>query len=171
MLTIYTRSVLESFGQQITQQLVEAIKTKPVSNFGTSPVNASGNLARSVRYEVDDDGVTIYAAEYVYYLEYGRMPTRNGGDGTLYDRIYQWITDKGIAPDTEQEHKSMAFAITKTIHAKGTTIYREHRGKPSGLLSDIITGSALERLRQQLVPKLVDQVVSVILKDFNSSAL
>lgn len=88
---------------------------------------ATGTLA-NFTYDVDlrDAGLTVVfnLPEYWYYIEEGRQPTRNPGDGTVLQRIRQWIDDKGIVPVQGADGKvptldDLAYMITRRIHRVG----------------------------------------------------
>ena len=121
--------VLAKFGERITQQLKEDIKNKPLPRRGGKSfvANASGDLADSVRYEVTNSSLKIYANNYIYYLMFGRKP----GKRPPREVIVKWIQDKGIQSDIPVN--SLAFLIQRAIGQNGTTLY------PTGstLLSDI----------------------------------
>lgn len=102
-------------------------------------VNASGELSRSVDFDVDfdDDSITLYfnMAMWWYYVEYGRRATGGGGGQSWgYPRnvndISRWIQDKisrgwfvprsnQTIPRTDKEIKRVAYAIVKKIHKVG----------------------------------------------------
>jgi len=56
-----------------------------------------------------------------YYLENGRSGNNRQPP---VNAIYKWIDDKRIAYKDEKEHNSMAWAISKSIAKKGTSLYR-----------------------------------------------
>lgn len=54
----------------------------------------------------------------------GRGRTENSGDGSLRDRILEWIKVKGITPrEPDMTLKQLAFVMTRSIHAKGTKLH------------------------------------------------
>lgn len=100
-------------------------------------VNASGDLSRSLDYDVDFDenDITLYfiANSYYWYIEHGRRPTGGGGGqkwtNSLQD-IENWIQNKisrgwwiprnnKPIPRTPQEIKSVAWVIRRSIHNSG----------------------------------------------------
>lgn len=90
---------------------------------------ASGRLYRSVKCTVKIMGqylkVEFNAAEYYKWLENGRPPTRNGGDGSVRRKILEWVKIKGITgrPDPDSgrlpTQEQLAYAITNKIHQYG----------------------------------------------------
>lgn len=169
MLTFVEQAAFQRFAENIIRQLQDAIRNKPISNFGTSPVDASGRLHDSLEWDFTDDGVQILANDYIYYLEYGRKPTESGssssGSGeSLYDQILKWMNAKGIF-NLNMTQESLAFLITRKIHREGTTIWRQHKGEPSGLLESAINDNAIADLSDELGNSLISLVTSEILKD------
>lgn len=87
---------------------------------------ASGKLYRSVTGYIEKTptnrwptGLSLIFGSPVPYaaaVEFGRKP----GKMPPVAEIYRWIVQKGIAPATQKETRSMAWAIAKGIAAKGT---------------------------------------------------
>lgn len=154
-LTIKEQIVLSRFGEFIAEKLRFDIRNKKITRFGE--VNASGNLAESVRFEVYDNGLRIYALDYIFFLEKGRAPTSGGGDGSLKDAIRDWIEVKRITPDDGISKDSLAFLIARKIHAEGTEIYKQGG---SDLISSIIS--------EDLVQRLIDEMTGVFLQEMST---
>lgn len=132
--------ILAKYGLQISKQIVEDIKTKPVTKYGS--VNASGKLANSIRFDVNNGVLKVYGLDYIYYLEKGRK----SGKAPPRKAIEQWIVDKGIISDIST--KSLAFLIQRKIAREGTTIYQQGG---SDLLSGILTDKFLGEIKSDLI--------------------
>lgn len=172
---------LDSFGTTGVAQIQTAIQTLPVTRFG--PVNASGQLAASVRYEVqvlpDSARLTFYAAEYALTAVFGRRP----GKYPPVARILQWMEDKPLTvvltrrkdgtprlvrtgPGSTRERtlldekKTVAFLISRAIAEKGTLLHQA--GKPSQLLDGITGEAAIAGLQEALLPGLVRQLTHAL---------
>ena len=143
--------ILTQFGQRIVDELVNDIQNKQVTKYGA--VNASGNLAKSIRYEVKDGQLLVYANDYIYYLVYGRQP----GKFPPREAIIQWIKDKPIQSDLPIN--SLAFLIQRKISRQGTLIY-EQGG--SDLLSGVINQQLISDLTSELFTGIVDASVTYI---------
>lgn len=121
-------AVLENFAQYFQNKLQE--------NMMRNGSNASGNLVNSFKTEVkvgeESYEVGIYLADYWYYVNNGRGPTRGGGNGTLLQKIKEWIKVKKIVPHVgtiktgKQAGKKylptieqLAYLITRKIHREG----------------------------------------------------
>lgn len=90
-------------------------------------INASGSLSNSVAAQVEMNGtvfeVSLTLNEYWKYIEGGRPPTQNNGNGELRRSILQWIKVKPVLPTpydgklpTEEQ---LAYLISRKIHKEG----------------------------------------------------
>jgi len=148
--------VLNKYGQLVVTQLRDAIKNKPLPRNGgkSSVANASGNLEKTLNYEVENGVLKVYANKYIGALIFGRKPTTNSGNGTLKLKIRQWIDDKGIVPKDNISKDSLAFLITRKIHREGNSLY------PNGsdLLSAIVTDKLISDLKSDIFLEFTDIV-------------
>ena len=130
--------VLRTEGERVVELLRDALKD--------NNVNASGNLSRSIRSEVHELGsevqLLVSATNYVFTTEEGRKPTSNPGKGVLFPRIYQWTIDKKIPVPGGQTRAQVAWAMTKSIHEKGTRLFQ--KGGNSGVLSDVLNNKLID---------------------------
>lgn len=121
-----------------------------IDNIVNRGVRASGRTEKSLKYRVEetDEGLTLTVTgpSYIKTLEEGRGPSKGGRGERLYDKIRQWIDDKGIFQGANKD--SMAWAITKTIHKYGTNLYRS--GGHSGVLSEVINEDRILNLKEEL---------------------
>lgn len=148
--------VLDKYGKLVVSQLRDAIKNKPLPrNGGKSYVaNASGNLEKTLTYNVDNGVLTVSANRYIGSLIFGRKPTTGGGKGVLKAKIRQWIDDKGIVPHDNISKDSLAFLITRKIHREGNSLY------PNGsdLLSAIVTDKLISDIKNEIFLEFTDVV-------------
>lgn len=147
--------ILNKWGIKLTEQLVNDIQNKLILRQGargqfSSPVNASGALADSIKYTIDGYRLKVQGNDYIYYLQYGRKP---GGRPPI-KAIRQWIDDKGITPEKGSKD-SLAWAIAKKIEKEGTTIY-----KAGG--SDLVSGIFNEALQQSIESDFANLIASEI---------
>ena len=122
------REVLENFAAYFQNKLQ--------ANMMKNGSNASGKLVNSFRTEVKIEDnyyeVGINLENYWYYVNNGRGPTKGGGNGSLIDKIEEWIKVKRIVPHVgtiktgKQAGKQylptirqLAFLITRKIHREG----------------------------------------------------
>lgn len=121
-------TVLENFAAYFQNKLQQ--------NMMKNGSNASGNLVNSFKTEVkigeDYYEVGIELADYWYYVNNGRGPTHNGGNGSLRKKIEEWIKVKKIIPhvgviktgkQVGKQYlptiKQLAFLIARKIHREG----------------------------------------------------
>ena len=147
--------ILNKWGIKLTEQLVNDIQNKLILRQGargqfSSPVNASGALADSIKYTIDGYRLKVQGNDYIYYLQYGR---KAGGRPPI-KAIRQWIDDKGITPEKGSKD-SLAWAIAKKIEQEGTTIY-----KAGG--SELVSGIFNEALQQSIESDFANLIASEI---------
>lgn len=148
--------VLNKYGERVVSELRDAIKNKPLPrrNGKSYVANASGNLASTLNYKVDNGVLTVYANRYIGALIFGRKPTSNSGNGALKRAIRVWIDDKGITPYGLISKDSLAFIIARKIHKEGTLLYPQG----SDLLSAIVTDKLIDELKSDIFSEITDSV-------------
>lgn len=127
-------------------------------------INASSVLKQSfVPGEITKTPTSIntilLAEDYWEFLEYGRKPTKNGhieGTPYLWQSIEKWMSFKGIKPPQEMTYQSLAKAIAKKIHRRGT--------KATHFLSDAFTESLQMELVNELNARFGDLIFSEDIK-------
>ena len=93
----------------------------------TDGINASGSLSNTLSVNVEQNGVLYEVSfninKYWRWLEEGRAPTKNNGNGELRRNILQWIRQKPVLPKpfngklpTEEQ---LAYLISRKIHREG----------------------------------------------------
>lgn len=156
-----TEEILTLFGERIVAALKDDIKNRDIYIRQLGPVNASGKLADSIRYEVADGKLRIFGLHYIYYLENGRKP----GKAPPRAAIKQWILDKGILRSPkESELNSLAFLIQRKIADKGTCVW-EQGG------SDLVSGVVNEDLKNDLINEIFQSYETFVIEAFRSSYL
>lgn len=97
---------------------------------------ATGRTIAAIEPRWGDGFLAVVAlpdAHHIAALQYGRGPTRNAGDGTLFEKILEWVKAKGVIfQDGIRNSKytieeRTAKTITYFIHKRGT--YLHHRGE------------------------------------------
>ena len=141
--------ILNVAGAQMSAEMKDAIQRKRVTVFGV--VNASGKLKDSVRYDIKEAVLRVYALDYIYYLEKGRKP----GKKAPRSAIRKWIDDKGINPEGISKD-SLAYLIQRKIGEEGTTIYQQGG---SDLISDILP-PAVDTIKNSLILAFKNNMVA-----------
>ena len=145
---------LNKLGLELTDRLVKDIQTKRVTKYGA--VNASGRLAKSVRYDVKNSTLTVYAEQYIGALEFGRK----SGKKPPRDVIRKWIDEKGITPNGISKD-SLAFLIQRKIGEEGTTIWQQGG---SDLVSGIFNDALTKEIENDFYSLIASEVTSDVLK-------
>jgi len=107
---------LNQLGQQFVDSLRDELQSKRI--------NASGNLSRSVRYEIVGKGAEIGIAliwdDYGDIVDEGRGKSTKGGPKQNWrNKIEGWMRFKGITPRQGMTFEQVAFLITRKINQRG----------------------------------------------------
>jgi hypothetical protein len=113
-------------------------------------------LAKSVRYDVKNSTLTVYAEQYIGALEFGRKP----GKKPPRDVIRKWIDEKGIIPNGISKD-SLAFLIQRKIGEEGTTIWQQGG---SDLVSGIFNDALTKEIENDFYNLIASEVTSDVLK-------
>lgn len=152
MLSPAAYTELAEIAQSLVDKLRVDIQTKPVTRYGA--MNASGNLAASVRFELTTTTLTFYAANYWPYADAGREP----GRFPPIEAIMQWIEDKGIQ-STDIPLKSQAFLIARKIAQTGTVAYQQGG---TDIIADVFTNEDIALIRNTIQENAIGLVNNAI---------
>lgn len=152
-MNVDVNKILNDYGAKLVARLQNDIRNKQVTKFGA--VNASGNLANSIQYTVQDYKLTITGADYIYYLQFGRKPGKRPPTSV----IRQWIDEKGINP-TDISKDSLAFLIARKIGEEGTEI---HKQGGSDLVSSIFNEALQREIETSFENLIATEIQSEIL--------
>lgn len=158
--------ILNKIGERVTEELRTNIRTKQVTKFGA--VNASGKLADSVRYEVVGGSLRVFAAHYIYQMQYGRKP----GKFPPRQPIIEWIRVRGLAGEyttasgvrKQISENSLAFLIQRKIAEQGTEIYKQGG-------TDLVSSIFNRGLVDEINGMLTEQFTQTVVDSFRSSVL
>lgn len=163
MAIVIDTDILQSFAARFIQDLRESMDS--------SGVTASGNFNRTLKATITPNSVVVTGQRYAGAIEVGRKPTSGGGNGALLAAIRQWIIDKNISA-TGTNPESLAYAITKSIHKKGTRLHQSLNGgsdyygrsAPSRVITEVIEDGRIEKLAESVVLDVISQFRSEIFK-------
>lgn len=113
--------------EEVLLQYGEKVKQTYQNKLDSEGITASGSLRDTVSVQVDVDGnkfeVALNLNSYWKWIEGGRPPTQNNGNGELRRAILQWIRTKPVIPQpfngklpTEEQ---LAYLISRKIHNEG----------------------------------------------------
>jgi|LGVF01.1.fsa_nt_gb hypothetical protein len=152
---------------QIIEKYLEELSAEIVAKYNEKGMRASGQFAETINVEATDSSGAIWAEDYSQQLEEGRPPTSGSGNGSLLDRIKQWISDKGISSSDISED-SLAYLITRKIHRMGWN--RSGYGGVN-LISEVLTPQRLDKLFNDLSSEIIDNELIQIEKQWQSLLL
>lgn len=158
--------------QQIIEETCKAIIEKISANIDSTGLRATGDTQRSLRYEVYDDGSTVYGRPYFKGLEMGRPA--GAVPGNFVDIIKRWIVAKGLIPTprpylTDRPHKYtveerslniMAWAVAEKIRREGFKPWR-NGGYVEPPQEDVYTPVVAEAV-VSLKSKLIVEIKSLL---------
>lgn len=171
MLSLGQTVVIENFAKDLIKLMQLVIRNKPIKRVSRrrikgkyvdktfeSPVNASGDLAKTLRYELTGTRLSIYANDYIYDLIWGKPPsnTAMGIDHNLDSKISKWMSDKGIQ-SVNIDKDTLSTLITNKIQKFGSSIYLAHHGSNSGLLENIISDNLIRDYNAKFTQQLGEE--------------
>lgn len=118
--------------------------------------DATGKTSQSLRYEVTQEGsktiLKVLGKPFFMVVETGRKPTPQYTKPSLefVASIKQWADTKGLG--------KFAYGIARSIHQKGTALYRE------GGRQDIVSNVVNETLSQQITKDLLTKFSTEYIK-------
>lgn len=142
---------------QLVADELEQLKGRIIGNMRSAGEVASGRTIRSLQVISDDDGAALISAQ---DMPFGVLETGRRGGKVPYrfsEIIYDWMQAKGVHGTIrgnmtqEKADRSMAFAISRNIAQRGTSLFRR------GGRSDIYTNE-IPRTVSVLVHKIAASI-------------
>lgn len=139
--------------EKIGKRVVSDIR----KNMDLQKRNASGDTREAFEYRATDNLLEVSGLGHSFILEVGRGPTGSGSlalsndSRTLYEKLVDWIQDKGITPKKRGGQKKaptieqVARAMANVIHRKGTELFR-FGGAKSGVISTVINDELIDEI-------------------------
>ena len=120
-------------------------------------IKASGKSADSLRTEATTKTGVLYGESYFYQQQNGRK----AGSMPPISPIYEWLGLKkyGLDWKTDQERKSLAFAIAINMKKKGTAI---HQNKSKGLELEKIINEEVSLFKENLTDEIKKEYIARI---------
>lgn len=160
-MTVYEREILNDLGRWYVERVKDAIMNKPIRRKSVAnpdsfeaTVNASGRLKESVREELTEEALNVYALSYIDKLVFGQPP----GERVEVTAIESWLASKGLDYN--------ANTVTRYISKFGNSIWLEHEGKNSGLLLDIPLEQKIQEVKEKLLLRTIDEIRSDFITTF-----
>lgn len=141
------QEALDKAGRRLITELQAAMQA--------TGANATGKTSASLEYAVRFSGSVIEfeltGGPGWAFVEQGRGPTKNDGDGALYRAIKEWAAARGIA-------EAAVYPITRFIHGYTTKDGRKVGGGTrlwrTGSRRDIYTGLITKRGVEQIADSI-----------------
>lgn len=140
-LTVDLIQILSQHGNSVVSQIRQ--------NMASTGTDATGQTSRSLHFEVRNQGdktiLTVLGKPFFMVVETGRKPTPQYTQPSkeFVASIKQWADTKGLG--------KFAYGIAKSIHQKGTKLYRD------GGRKDIVSNVVNEGLSQQIAKDILTQ--------------
>lgn len=148
-MVVDTIKILSQYGGSTVEELKRSI----------APYSATGDTINSLRFTVTREGTVdrlqIIGRAYIMALETGRKatPQYTKPSFSFVDRIRRWLAAKG-------EETSLAYAIAKSIHKKGT------KGHP-GVITSVINEGLIETISKDILKQFADQYLFNVVQFYN----
>lgn len=149
-------SILNQYGASTVQQIR--------GNIQATGTTATGKTARSLRYEVTQQGqkfsFKVFGRPFVYSVETGRKSTPQYEKPSIQfvSAIREWARAKGV-------EEGAAYAIAKSIHQKGTGLFR--KGGRQDIITPVVE-SLPETITKDLAKRFADQFLFNVIQTFES---
>lgn len=146
-------AILSQTGTTVVDQIKQ--------NLSSTGTNATGRTSKSLRFEVinetDKQILRIIGKPYFKVVETGRKdtPQYTNPSKQFVSDILQWVKARGI------EQKA-AYGIAKSIHQKGTKLFRE--GGRKDIYSNVITPTFVENLSKSVLDQFTNEYMRNVVK-------
>lgn len=140
------QDILDKFGKE-TVQIIQ-------TNLAVTGTNASGQTSASVKSESSKNRVTVSGKAFIYVVETGRRPGRM----PPVSAIVKWLETGKVSFSGKIE--SAAWAISKTIAAKGSSLFR--KGGREDIITPAISDERVDELTKDIADESFRKVVKVI---------
>lgn len=141
--------ILDGYGKQIVADLRNNMAKKKLDN--------TGNTSRSIRYEVSNDTLFIYAEEHILALNDGAKAISKRTDGGFIDAITKWAQSKLNLPINEAKGLAFGYLRNRTGQGNGglTTdsagnYLVPNRFNSGGVLSDTLNDTLIDSIQNDV---------------------
>lgn len=152
-------AILNQYGAGAVQQIR--------SNLATTGTNATGKTSRSLRYEVIQQGqkftLRVLGRPFIFTVETGRKATPQYSKPSLQfvAAILEWAAAKGV-------DQGAAYAIAKSIHQKGTGLFR--KGGRQDVITPVID-STVQQIEADIAKQFADQFLFNVVETFKNGRI
>lgn len=158
------------------KEIPEKLISKGVVSGGGQASDLSADASIIITEVNSGNQWTLSMKDYWKYVEHGRGPTINSGDGAVRRGVKAWIQKKGISPaDVLQKMnpeskrlpfpkalESLSFVIARAIHKKGTIKRFGYKG--TDFVKEVLTEN-VPALKEALETKLARSIQIRVVND------
>lgn len=161
-----------SLTKDLFDKFAEAAIFDIKSSMKNSNAVATGKTLRSLEFLATDSrllitgGKAFTGTDRLSFIESGRGATQKSEGGVLYPAILEWVEARGIG--TPKTRKGIAYAITKSIHEKGTQLHRKN--KMRDIVQSAFGEDRIAELYKELGNTLFRELESQIVKQIRQGA-
>lgn len=141
---------IKTVAEGIGEKIVGAIKDN-MSEYG----QGDSNLAKNLRYEANEESITIYAPDYFEYAEKGRGP--GGLPRNIYSILSSWVDRHKIHFDGDKNR--FVRAVAWNIYHHGTRMWR------NGEVRDFLKGveeKAEKWIEEDITKSLIEDITETV---------
>lgn len=152
-MTIFEQEQFNWLANEFIAQVKNAIRTKPIKRKTKAKgdfeavANASGQLADSLRSEISENEINVFALAYIDSLIYGQAPSRVN---TTVFEIENWMNSKGL--------EYSATSVLDNLQQYGNSIFQKFGGSESNFLEDIDLTPHIEQVKQNIILKKINEI-------------
>lgn len=152
---------LEELLIQYSQEVEKALKDELQNNGRVASGKLLNSISTKINYLGDSITVTLYAEDYLKWLNDGRKPSNGEGNGSLKEDILKWIKIKHIVPRENKgkvpTEKQLAYLIARKIHREG---YKGDNQAYSNTVEEI--NAKYEPLIQECLKEMFDNYATAM---------
>lgn len=143
-MVVDTLQILSQYGNSVVAQIR--------NNLASTGTSATGKTARSLRFEVKNEGfkqtLSVFGKPFIMVVETGRKPTPQYTKPSkeFVASIKEWADTKGLG--------KFAYGIAKSIHQKGTALYR--KGGRTDIISSVVNKNLTDQIAKDVLAKFAD---------------
>ena len=109
----------------IVREELETLKQRIIANMYAADAVATGKTIKSAAVLSGDKSTAFADIKADISAKRGKPPNTPPSKPTLYEAILEWCKAKGIKGKDEKGTQGIAWAITTSIHKRGTTLFRQ----------------------------------------------
>lgn len=149
--------ILSGYGQGSVDKIKQ--------NMSGAGSNATGATAKSLRFEVIDQGtkatLKVVGKPFFLVVETGRKatPQYTKPSETFVNSIRQWLAAKG-------GNQGAAYGIARSIHQKGTKLWQ--KGGREDIVSNVVNKPLIDTISQDLLKNFANEYLASVINTFKN---